>query len=222
MITIDKLREYGADVDDSMAYKLRPDVLFCMDRNYSYHFWMLACIYDNETNERLYPPAGANLESYAWQGDMHKFGIKFVSTTFPELSEEFTANNENVPKLTGNGTESVELFHYSSVRGWYVADSEAAEFARNLNYILQKKNGDGEWVNVDNSNQAYEKEGSQRAGFTVRPNKLERGNYRVLIEFNKIKHNTLGADGIPTTGWDTDVKLYDERYTEGVFYFDRA
>ena len=197
----------GADGNDSMAYKLRPEVLYCMDRNYSYHFWMLVCMHDNATGERLYPPAGANLDSYAWQGDMKKFGIGFSSNIFQNFTNVIS-NQDNVPKLSGSDGNEVELFHYSFVRGWYTLDSEGKEFARNLTYTLQKKTADG-WQNVAN-NGGMRHNGGSEAGCLVRPNNLERGSYRVLIGFSKIRHNTLDqATGLPKEGWDYDVPLYD-------------
>lgn len=204
----------GADGNDSAAYKLRPEVLYAMDRRYGYHFWMKIVVYDNETNEQLYPPKNEPEEPYIIEGDMAKFGIKFSSDLLGFY--DTTYNADRVTKISIGRDEEKTLFSYTGVRGWYVDDSEGMEFARNLTYTAQKK-VDGVWKDIDIN---IRHDGSASAGCVLRgDNRLSDGEYRVLCSFSKIRHNTL-SDGIPTEGWDYNVPLYDETYTDGVIYFN--
>lgn len=205
----------GADGNDSAAYKLRPDYLFCMDRDYGYHFWMIIVMYDNDGNQ-LWPPTDEPLDPYSYEGDMAKFGIRFSSSLLG--FEDITANNDNVPKLTSNDGNEVELFRYTSCRGWYDHDSAAKEFARQLDYKLQKQNADGTWSDCNQGGMRHN--GGAEAACLIRPGQLSSGHYRVLMSFKKIQHYTM-VDNLPIEGWDYDVKLYDDTYTEGVIYFDK-
>ena len=206
--------ESGADANDSAAFKLRPEILYSMDRRYGYHFWMKVVLYSN-SGEQLYPPVGEPEEPYIIEGDMAKFGIKFSSDL---LGFEDTTYNANYIKSISVGRdEEVTLFKYTGVKGWYIEDSEGMEFARNLKYTAQRKNAEGVWEDVDIN---IRHDGSASAGCVLRgDNRLTSGEYRVLCTFSKIRHNTLSG-GIPSEGWDYNVPLYDDSYTEGAFYFD--
>ena len=62
--------------------------------------------------------------------------------------------------------------------------------------------------------------GGAEAACLIRPGQLPSGHYRVLMSFKKIQHYKM-VDNLPQEGWDYDVKLYDDTYTEGVIYFDK-
>ncbi|MCM1325482.1 MAG: hypothetical protein NC094_07830 [Bacteroidales bacterium] len=242
---------YG-DGNDSRTVNLRPLMTGLMEYNKDYDVEIMLVIFDTEgnavwpfnrrlddTEDPLYDGSGRGLfpsipDSYKKAGRLERVGLGFKSEANmlnlqPKADSEgklhgITKNTEaTAPTIIAQRDQQFVLMEKYEVLG---IDTTGTSVDNAINYILEKKQPDGTWLNVTNKNPdgagMFEVQKGSACRVTLR-NQNYRGSYRVKVYIENMDNNTLASDGktiIPGNPSKIDYILYDEESGYNIFYFN--